>query len=611
MTQRIVMGGDTYYLPTSSGVEWSTSFADWMAAVSGYVGAVSAATTFVSVATYGALGGGSVDESAEIQDASDAANAAGLPLFFPPGTYLCQNVTIPAGMKVFGLSRELVTLKLSAISTATSASILELTGDNVHVSGITFDGNKANQSGKAFVDDYDFRSCRASIVAVGRDNIAATGCRFKNSYSSAFVTQDSSRVAFKNNIGRDNNFETCYIYYSSLAVRTSGHQVTDNDIQDTGSGDAAVNGNAILLSSVDNFIVRDNILKNQERNGVKIEHGKNGTVSGNVIDTVTLANFAGLQCQGTFENINVKGNTIKNAHSGIQFNQLATGQTAYNCSITDNTIQDLVYVLGEINDAVIVSLGFDGGEGFTVSNNTIRNHQRYVLQLTGKGRDFVVNGNNAVGDGVSANQKGFQFKASVGNLENLTVQGNIIDLKTVVTSEVCYFSRSSSWQILFLNMQGNMFLEAQGTSVITTDASDMITGIFANNWYRGSALLTQSGLKMFNNYNSNTNTQTLSGEFRTVTTTPQTLNTMDSNVLVNMASPSAVAITLPAGLQHGSTLTIKDAKGDALSNNITISPFPGIGHTIDGGSSVVVNTNYGSFTFLETPGGKWLTIAKV
>jgi hypothetical protein len=64
-----------------------------------------------------------------------------------------------------------------------------------------------------------------------------------------------------------------------------------------------------------------------------------------------------------------------------------------------------------------------------------------------------------------------------------------------------------------------------------------------------------------------------------------------SLVLVNKASGAATAITLPAPSYVGQAWKIADAKGDAGTNNITITPASG---TINGGATYVIGQNYGS-----------------
>lgn len=64
----------------------------------------------------------------------------------------------------------------------------------------------------------------------------------------------------------------------------------------------------------------------------------------------------------------------------------------------------------------------------------------------------------------------------------------------------------------------------------------------------------------------------------------------DTVVVVNKSVAAATQVNLPASPATGRLLIVKDGKGDANSNNITVS---GNGKNIDGAASVTINTNYG------------------
>lgn len=82
-----------------------------------------------------------------------------------------------------------------------------------------------------------------------------------------------------------------------------------------------------------------------------------------------------------------------------------------------------------------------------------------------------------------------------------------------------------------------------------------------------------------------------------------TITTADWAVVVNKTVGAASAVALPAGAA-GREFVIKDGKGDAASNNITITPAAG---TIDGAATLVISANYGSATLLYT-GTEWAAI---
>ena len=97
---------------------------------------------------------------------------------------------------------------------------------------------------------------------------------------------------------------------------------------------------------------------------------------------------------------------------------------------------------------------------------------------------------------------------------------------------------------------------------------------------------------------------TANGGFRTkVTVTTTNYTALTSDVVIGVTDTTAArTITLPAlsGIV-GQTLIIKDMTGAAATNNITLD---GNGsETIDGATTKVINTNYGSMTIVADVGG--------
>lgn len=78
-----------------------------------------------------------------------------------------------------------------------------------------------------------------------------------------------------------------------------------------------------------------------------------------------------------------------------------------------------------------------------------------------------------------------------------------------------------------------------------------------------------------------------------------TLGDYDQVFKLKKGTGAATSLTLPTPTTDR-RITVKDAKGDALINNITV-----IG-TIDGGSSFVMNLNYQANTFVfDTTTSEW------
>lgn len=80
-----------------------------------------------------------------------------------------------------------------------------------------------------------------------------------------------------------------------------------------------------------------------------------------------------------------------------------------------------------------------------------------------------------------------------------------------------------------------------------------------------------------------------------VTTTPFNVVLGDYFLAVNVAGPASVV--LPAAAPIGTVFVVKDTSGLAFTNPITVTA---VGSTIDGAASYVLNTNFGSVTFVRT-----------
>ena len=98
------------------------------------------------------------------------------------------------------------------------------------------------------------------------------------------------------------------------------------------------------------------------------------------------------------------------------------------------------------------------------------------------------------------------------------------------------------------------------------------------------------------------------GGLPTIITSGSVYNSVQSDVriLVNKTVGSPTTIALLAASLYFQSVLVKDVKGDAATNNITIT-FPG---TYDGiASPLVINTNYGFIWFNPLPTGNFYATA--
>jgi hypothetical protein len=79
----------------------------------------------------------------------------------------------------------------------------------------------------------------------------------------------------------------------------------------------------------------------------------------------------------------------------------------------------------------------------------------------------------------------------------------------------------------------------------------------------------------------------------------------DVVIVINKSVGGATTVTLPVLPQMGRTIVIKDGKGDAAANNITVQGAAG---NIDGSGTYVMNANYRGLTLVYN-GTQWNKIS--
>lgn len=91
---------------------------------------------------------------------------------------------------------------------------------------------------------------------------------------------------------------------------------------------------------------------------------------------------------------------------------------------------------------------------------------------------------------------------------------------------------------------------------------------------------------------------------RIVTSGAVTVTTADGIISVNKTVGAATAVSLYATPATGDLIIIKDAKGDANTNNITITPAAG---NIDNASTLVISAAKGAVR-LAYDGTQWISV---
>lgn len=451
----------------------------------------------INVLSYGALGDGTTDDTTAIQSA--AAAAAGGILLFPPGqTYILAGVTISAATIVWAYG---ATLKLKALATTVGSPILEATGANITFLGGTYDGNKAAQPADGFHDSFDNGTNgkgRAYRCAIKGDNVtnptvtnlAVRDCHFQNTYGAGVATTDVDRVIIQHCTADDLNFELAFIDHDPETAVTALVEavVTDCLTSDCVSGDGSINANAILIKGYRRVQVANNVLYNQERNGIKVDGGSTTgagivVVEGNVIDTVTLEDFGGIQIQGAPNQVIISHNDLYNCRAGITINHEAAIQSLV---IADNLI-DTTVLPGIADGILIAGTAPNDITDCQISGNELYNIGRYGIDVRPGGSRLRITDNLVHVQALSTTVPIFILLGS--DLSELEIHNNLCvnPYVGVPANAAIRLNRSSTETYNNVWVTDNRVILDDPAAVAFQEVSPGILGqgLVAHNWFEG------------------------------------------------------------------------------------------------------------------------------
>jgi hypothetical protein len=342
---------------------------------------------------YGAKGDGIADDSAAIQAAITAASASGGGVvFFPPGTYLASNVTGASNIVIEGAGRDLVFLKRKNSASGT-LPIVEFNGKTkFEVRGITFDGNKANQT-------------------TGSNSLSIVNC-------GDYVIENNRMINAKAASG----------YGSGIAVVTGSNDtaLTTSRVENNWVSDN--DGDGFYLNQEWNVAVRGNTFKNNGGSGLNVLNNVfppvadvsdglmivNNYVIGNTQNGITVSGYV----TGGTSSAPIFGTSVPASRRIVIQGNVCTGNGAYGIAY-QGTNGSVIGNVCELNSRLV---GYSAGilfnaEASTCTGNVTRDNKAFGIDAGGSYFSLIAN-NSIQSEGVTDNVSAtyLNLGASVGNI---------------------------------------------------------------------------------------------------------------------------------------------------------------------------------------------------
>jgi parallel beta-helix repeat protein len=569
-----------------------------------------------NVKSYGAEGDDTTDDTTSIQNAINAGSTDGVPVFFPSGTYIVSQLSIPSGVKLWGSGWNLAIIKRKTNSTNTQFSVLKSTSaSNIEICDLGIDGNKSNVTTSSH--NLIFSTCsNVEIKNIKSYNAKGIGLFFENGtnetnkdYHSVTDSilelneEDGMRVNNEKNLiieGNSflNNTQSGFIAYDSLSSQLD---FMGNTASYNSNHGALFRGHVTNTPTSNNasFVtISGNTVHNNLWWGLAYQ-GSDATITGNMIKSNgTTVAHAGMLING--RDLTITGNYI-----GYNYFYGIDGGDATKITFTGNTVSNN----GNTTDGGI-GVNIESATLWVIGNNLISENGN-----SSSGTQIYVHG--VGGDGVTTTFLGLTNNVSIsGNtVTALTNQtGILVDpyCDDVLVSNNVINSSSSVLGLRFETNKGKAF--GNGGTVfnnptITADTTIVIPDSGDFFFVNGSTTITTIRTESSSTFNEKVSKITVTAAGSGYTSTPTVAITggggSGATATAFLDSGTVVAISVTnAGSGYTSTpavaITGGGGSGATATAAVGVNNFSGRMITIKFISTVSVD-NTGNIFLTATP----------
>ncbi len=356
--------------------------------------------------TYGLVpDGGSIDQSAQLQQALDDAAQSGTPCFLPPGVYATGALKLKAGTQMQGVPGRSV-LRYGG----TGSAILNIEqADGVRLEGLVLDGDsKPLGDGGALLSataskEIEISGCR--FLSSGGDGAVLrqvagriSDCEMGDIAKAGLFSEDALGLEISHNHVRDCGDNGILVWRSEPGE--DGTLVTANRVERIAakSGGSGQNGNGINVFRAGSVMVSANRIADCAFSAIRSDAGSNCQMIGN---SCARMGEVALYAEFAFEGVVIANNLVDKAAMGISVTNFKQGGRL--AVVQGNLIRNLFFRKDVDSRGIGIAVEADS----VVSSNVVEGAPAYGI-LIGWGsylRDVSVTDNlirdSHIGIGVS------------------------------------------------------------------------------------------------------------------------------------------------------------------------------------------------------------------